>query len=397
MRKIHIHKFLDFFLLGVLSIGSFEVALAQIPSPPATDSAVQAQADKGVDPQPAAATVDPGAKEPRGSIVIAPLPIVSPAIGAGIIPVFGYIFPFQKKDKISPPSVAGVAGLLTDNGTHAIVLMSDFFMKQNRYELRPFYFHGALNYDLYGEGYEAGTSNLRLPLEQEGQLFSVYFLRNIHWNIFAGPHFVTGNSTITVKPTSGETPPAPQDVGLKTNLTALGLEVLRDSRPNRFYPEKGSLIDFTVDFYSKDLGSKYSYESYHFTFNKYWSVGKKQVLAYNLFGCGTGGNAPFYGKCVYGTSNQLRGYTAGRYLDEYMFATQVEYRVGLPWRLGLAGFGGIGGVAPEASKFRSKQFLPAGGTGIRFLLNKKFNVNLRTDFAWGKDNFTWSMGVGEAF
>jgi hypothetical protein len=80
-----------------------------------------------------------------------------------------------------------------------------------------------------------------------------------------------------------------------------------------------------------------------------------------------------------------------------MFATQLEYRVGLPWRLGLTGFGGLGGVAPEASKFRTKQFLPAGGTGIRFLLNKKFNVNLRTDFAWGKDNFTWSMSVGEAF
>jgi hypothetical protein len=34
---------------------------------------------------------------------------------------------------------------------------------------------------------------------------------------------------------------------------------------------------------------------------------------------------------------------------------------------------------------------------IRFLLSKKYHVNLRTDFAWGKDNFTWSMGVGEAF
>jgi hypothetical protein len=48
-------------------------------------------------------------------------------------------------------------------------------------------------------------------------------------------------------------------------------------------------------------------------------------------------------------------------------------------------------------KFRADAFLPSGGTGIRFLLSKKYHVNLRTDFAWGKDNFTWSMGVGEAF
>ena len=70
---------------------------------------------------------------------------------------------------------------------------------------------------------------------------------------------------------------------------------------------------------------------------------------------------------------------------------------GPPVALGLVAFGGIGEVAPDGDGFRTDQFLPAGGTGIRFLLSKKFHVNLRTDFAWGKDNFTWSMGVGEAF
>jgi hypothetical protein len=60
------------------------------------------------------------------------------------------------------------------------------------------------------------------------------------------------------------------------------------------------------------------------------------------------------------------------------------------------GFGGIGEVAPSGDGFRTDQFLAAGGTGVRFLLSKKFH-DLRTDFAWGKDNFTWSMGVGEAF
>ena len=121
------------------------------------------------------------------------------------------------------------------------------------------------------------------------------------------------------------------------------------------------------------------------------------MLVYDLFWCGTGGQPPFYGNCIYGADNELRGYQAGRYLDPYMLATQLEYRLALPWRLGLVAFGGIGGVAPGASKFRTNQSLPAGGTGIRFLLSKQYHVNLRTDFAWGKDTFTWSMGIGEAF
>ena len=44
-------------------------------------------------------------KTHRGSIVAAPLPMVSPALGAGVVPVLGYIFPLSRHDKVSPPSV----------------------------------------------------------------------------------------------------------------------------------------------------------------------------------------------------------------------------------------------------------------------------------------------------
>jgi hypothetical protein len=376
-----------------MPFGLLESAAAQ--EPPISDQspAEPVQTSKSEEQQAATASDSNNAKQPRGSIVIAPLPIVSPAIGKGIVPVVGYIFPFQVKDKKSPPSVIGAAGLITDNGSRAIALAADLFMKENRYELTSVYVYGKLDYNLYDES----DSNVKLPLEQDGQFFLVKFLRNIRWNIFAGGRFMTGNSLITVKPAGGDTPPIPEDVGLRTNLRALGVEVLRDSRPNRFYPIGGSYIDFTANFFAKKLGSKYSFQSYNVTFSKYVSVGGKQVLAYNAFGCATGGEPPFYGNCIYGSDNQLRGYTAGRYLDRYMMTTQLEYRLVLPWRFGLVGFGGIGGAIPGEDQLRTKQFLPAGGTGIRFLMSEKYHVNLRTDFAWGKDNFTWSMAMGEAF
>ncbi len=155
---------------------------------------------------------------------------------------------------------------------------------------------------------------------------------------------------------------------------------------------------FTSDFFTQALGSKYTFQSYRFTFNKYGTVGKNQVLAYNLFDCSTGGNPPFYGNCVYGTNNELRGYEAGRYLDRYMIATQVEYRVSLPKRFGLAAFGGIGEVVPGGKEiFRINNFLPSIGGGPRFQLSAKYHINLRADFARGRDSWTWSMGVGEAF
>ena len=81
-----------------------------------------------------------------------------------------------------------------------------------------------------------------------------------------------------------------------------------------------------------------------------------------------------------------------------MFATQLEYRLTLPKRLGAVAFGGIGEVVPGASQiFRSSYVLPAGGGGLRFQVSKKYRVNLRADIARGKDTWTWGMGVGEAF
>jgi len=192
--------------------------------------------------------------------------------------------------------------------------------------------------------------------------------------------------------------PLPADVDVHTSLAALGFRLNRDTRPSRFYPGTGTLLDFTADFFSERLGSKYSFQSYTLAFTKYWTLAPRHVLAYNSFGCATGGNPPFYGNCIYGTNNQLRGYTAGRYLDRYMVTTQLEYRLSLPKRLGAVAFAGLGGVVPGGNQpFSTTNFLPSFGGGGRFELSKKYHVNLRIDIAQGRDGHTWSMGLGEAF
>jgi len=336
----------------------------------------------------------------RGSFIIAPLPISSPALGTGIVPVLGYIFPFHKNDNVSPPSVVGMAALMTDNGSRAFTTYADLFIKQDSYRITALYFQGNINYDLYGTGVVAGDAGHKLPLEQSGHVFRAEALRRLGLDFFLGVRFWTGSSKIVLR-AGTDIPPGtqpPPDIGLHTTLRAMGLRLNRDTRPNRFYPATGTLLEFTSDFFSEGLGSKYTFQTYRFTFNKYGSLGKSHVLAYNLFVCGTGGGPPFYGNCVYGTNNELRGYTAGQYLDRYMIATQLEYRLTLPKRFGVVAFGGIGEVVPDGAQLlKARYFLPGGGAGARFQLSTKYHVNLRADIALGKDTWTWSMGVGEAF
>jgi hypothetical protein len=331
-------------------------------------------------------------------LVVAPIPISSPAIGSGIVPVLGYIFPFSKNDKVSPPSTVGVAGLVTNNGSRGFAVGGQLFLKENTYEITAGFVHGNVDYNIYGNGIVSG---LKLPLEQTGSGFFGEFLRRIGRKFFAGPRFVEGHSFITVKPNSATNFPIPPEAGLHTTLTAIGARLTRDTRPNHFYPIGGTFFTFTSDFFSQALGSKYSFQSYKTVFDKYWSLSKNQVLAYDANFCATAGEPPFYGNCIYGTNNELRGYTAGKYFTRYMLSTQLEYRLVLPKRFGLVAFGGGGGVIPGGSQLlqraQSSHFLPGGGGGLRFELSKVYHVNLRADISQGRDGHTFALGIGEAF
>lgn len=362
---------------------------SQSPSPPNDQGAPDEKKDEAKDKE----------KRPsRGSLVVAPLPTSSSALGTGVIPVVGYIFPLSESDKVSPPSTIGAAGLYTNDGSRGFALGGQLFFKENTYQVTAGYAHGNLDYNIYGPGIFSGTA-AKLPLVQTGEAFFAEALRRLWWQFFLGPRFFDGNSEITLNTSNIGMIAIPPQLGIHTTLRSVGFHLKRDTRPNHFYPTAGSFTDFAADFFEQSIGSKYSFQSYKVTFNKYRSLTKNQVLAFGSYFCGVGGQPPFYGNCIYGAQNQLRGYTAGRYFDRYMMASQLEYRLALPLRLGLVAFGGIGGVIPGQDQFliRNSYFLPGGGGGVRFELSKKYHVNLRADLGYGKDGHTFGLGVGEAF
>jgi hypothetical protein len=384
-------------LLGLLAMAQDGSNGSAIPSVSPKASGAEASSSSQ-DGKKAKETQTSASTKRRGHLVIAPIPVSSPAVGSGVIPVVGYIFPVSRNDTTSPPSVVGAAGLITDNGSRAFAVAGQFFIKEDTYHASAAFFQGNLNYDFYGIGITGGDAEVKLPLKQDGAVFLGEFQRRMLGRFFIGPRVIAGHSVIMVREGGSATAFVPPGTGLHTRLTSVGIIVNRDTRPNRFYPTSGTLFNFTADFFANAFGSKYSFQSYRAEFNKYGGLSPKQVLAYNAFFCATGGEPPFYGNCIYGTRNELRGYEAGRYLDRYLVATQLEYRLVLPKRFGVVVFGGIGGVAPGGEEFfRSSALLPAGGAGLRFMLSKSYHVNLRADLAVGKNEHTFSMGISEAF
>jgi len=357
-------------------------------------------------------------EERKGEWLIAPIPIRSPAIGAGLEWAVGYVFPFKSQDNVSPPSLAGVGGLFTNNGSRGLAAGSRLYLKEDRFRLTIAGGHASINADLYGVGKFDGDRGLFIPLNTKGTAFFVESLFQLRKGFYLGSRFQYRNLRLSIDrensdvPLDIETNPpagvadiidAIREDLFRQRTLALGPRFQWDTRDNTFYPKRGIFLDSGIDFFGKAIGSKFSYQYYKAAFNKYASLSENQVLAFRAMGCAAAGDhVPVYDLCLFGAMNDIRGYTAGRYQDRRMFATQAEYRLKIPktgfiGRFGLVAFGGVGGVGEKFTDIALSDMLPAGGAGIRFRLTKRNPINFRIDYGIGKNGGALSIGVGEAF
>jgi len=79
-------------------------------------------------------------------------------------------------------------------------------------------------------------------------------------------------------------------------------------------------------------------------------------------------------------------------------ALQLEYRMKLFWRLGLAGFGGMSMIYHQIDEIDQDTYKPNIGMGLRFLVDKTENTNLRIDYAIGSQGqYGFYITFGESF
>ncbi len=339
---------------------------------------------------------DKNAKK-RGTWIIAPIPISSPAFGSGMILALGYVFKVNEEDNLSPPSSVGVATAFTNSGTRGAAVGGRFYFAENKYQTAFALAKGRVNFDFYGIGRIPARDAIKVPLKAGGTVFFAEFMRNVWKDVFVGPRYQ--HRSLYARLDGPQTPGGFEipSIDAQAKTVAIGVHVQRDKRDSTFYPTSGSLFDATADFFDQSIGSKRQYQNYKVEYNLYRKVGTKQVLAYRGMVCSANQSVPFYDLCLFGANSDLRGYTTGEFQNRRMFATQAELRRDLKGRFGVVAFGGLGSIARRWNEFRSDQFLPAAGAGLRFNLDKKNHINYRVDWAIGRAGSTLTIGVGEAF
>ena len=171
-----------------------------------------------------------------------------------------------------------------------------------------------------------------------------------------------------------------------------------DTRDIVNYPRNGVLFDITVQSNNNLVGATFDYLSVITSFSKYLTV-KDNVLALNFNSTSIFGTAPFYELALFGGGKKSRGYVEGEYRANHGFAFQAEYRIRFKKlnRFGGVLFASIGQVFDDIDEINFSNSLPAIGGGLRYLLSREQNLNLRVDAGLGINGFQFYVTFGEAF
>jgi hypothetical protein len=167
---------------------------AQTPSqsPPSRQSKVETETKSAAEPSPLPdKTVDKvkPKKPKRGEIVIAPIPISSPAVGSGLVLVLCYVFKLDQEDQKSPPSTVGIVGARTNNGSSGAGIGGRLYYRENKYQTTFAFARGRANFDFFGIGKIPGNDPISLPLQVGGDVFFGEFMRNVVKDIFIGGRY----------------------------------------------------------------------------------------------------------------------------------------------------------------------------------------------------------------
>lgn len=342
------------------------------------------------------------AKPPKKVRKIGVLPV--PAIGFapetrlyfGAVALFTLRFWQDKGDSITRLSSAKVEVNYTLNKQLIAETGWNLFTRNNKTE-----FDGLIGFRKFPENYwgiGAATpkSNVervdmtRLEVEARG-------LRMLRNNLYLGLRFKLQNVFRVVADSTGliaSLRPPGYEGGLSAGI---GPAFSYDTRDNPLNAKKGTFVSLSSLGFGRFIGSDFAFTRSEADVRTYLHPFKKHVLALQGYVLLQTGQPPLRLLGLVGSDREMRGYYQGRYREQNYCAFQAEYRLPLFWRVGMTAFSGAGEVWNWNQPYKMEVFKFTTGGGLRFLMDKNDNVNLRLDFAMGNHTTGFYVAFGEAF
>lgn len=337
-------------------------------------------------------------KKCKKRLIAAPIIFYTPETRLAFGAAGSLVFRMAGCGKETRPSAISSVFIYTQEKQFQAQLKTELYFKNNDYRLElevktdkypnKFYGIGSSTLEENEELYTSKSTNLFFSLQKKlSKGFNVGVL--YHWNRW---DIVETEETGLLS--SGLIPGS-----IDGTMSGVGVLANRDTRDNLYFPSKGDFFTLEARLYPKFLGSTYGFNTFTVDLRKYISVFSNHVLAFQSLLKVQGGDVPFLHLARMGGQYTMRGYYDGRFRDKNLLVFQADYRVPLFWRFGVVAFAGAGKVAPKFNRLTKDlgDMITSYGFGIRFLFDRKENIWLRFDVAFGEGVSGFYFSIFEAF
>ncbi|HEX7120371.1 MAG TPA: BamA/TamA family outer membrane protein [Longimicrobiales bacterium] len=340
---------------------------------------------------PAAERAAPPAPADSGTSAVLPLPVVfyTPAtrlaVGAAVVHTF-------RPRGQTRPTVSGAEFIYTQNRQVAALIGTDV-------HAGPYRIYGLVGHKKFPNRFFGIGNDTDVDEEYTSRATSVEFgfEKRVLAPLYLGVSYLLERSEM-LEVEEGGLLAGGAVLGSRGGiLSGAGLALTFDTRDDIIAPGRGAYARLHVQRFDDAFGGDYDFTRLDLDLRRYVPTRPGHVLALQGVVRSSTEGAPFHALAQLGGPCLLRGFRDGRFRDRHLVATQVEYRMPLWWRFGLAGFAGAGQVAGAPADLSFDRLHLAAGVGLRLRASGRNRLNLRLDFGYARGASGLYITAGEAF
>lgn len=296
-----------------------------------------------------------------------------------------------KYKKLAPPSISGIFGAKTENGTWGAGGFHFGSWKNDNIRYLGGVGLMSVNLTFYGKSEDSILKDgVDYNLDGWGVLQKLLF-RMAASDVFLGAKLTYFDAKNTFD--LSNIPIEVEQWELNFKNVGLGIVIEYDSRDNIFAPNHGVHLDVSAMFYNGEGILPDSIREYQITQAKnkwYYPVLPNLIMGWRVQADLSTGLVPFYAL----PAIDLRGIPYNRYQGSHVLETELEARYQITERWGVIPFVGVGATADELNEFGSSSARWAGGIGIRYLIARKMRLSYGIDVARGPEDWAIYFKVG---
>lgn len=326
----------------------------------------------------------------RGFLLV-PTVITEPAVGYGGAAAAIY-FHSSYADKKAPPSMSGVFGMGSENGTWGAGVFHVGYWKKDHIRYMGAVGKMNINIGFYGSGNVGliDIESVNMNMDSWLVLQQIRF-RIGESNFFSGGRYLYYNTSNTF-----EIPidiPEFSGVKFESTLSEATMMINYDSRNNIFSPDKGFYLELSGTYSDTWMGGDDLYGRIATKMIGYVRAPGKLVMGVRNENTFSVGDIPFYARPIV----FLRGAPLMKYQNKNATVTEIELSWNAYRRWNIVGFTGVGNAFASFDEFSEGKSVASIGTGFRYLIARKFGMQMGMDFAQSTDDFAFYVVFGTSW